>query len=344
MTLTTILAGADASVPSDQAIDRAAALAAKHGAKLVLVHAVANDTVVEEVDNEMVLQLGAVSAAMRAEVAKRLAEKLATLRAQGIDAELATPVGAPGEVVAQLAKQRSAELIVVGTHGHTGISRFLLGSVATAILRHAPCDVLVTRGVASTAPFEKPLIAIDFSPASKRALRNAAAITVAGAPIELLHAWELPAGSWGAAWFGADRFPWSTIRDAVVSSAKQKADKLAAEYASLGHPLRVELVQGAPTPVITHAAERGGHDLIAVGTHGHGGFRRLLLGSVAPKQNRLFSALSKTWLIRVYVLRESENLIPAIYRLFSPVIGTMMIKTVSGAIILVKFVIFIQSF
>ena len=33
--------------------------------------------------------------------------------------------------------------------------------------------------------------------------------------------------------------------------------------------------------MITHAAERGGHDLIAIGTHGHRGFRRLLLGSVA---------------------------------------------------------------
>jgi nucleotide-binding universal stress UspA family protein len=281
MKLTTILAGADVSVPSDQAIDRAAAIAALHGAKLVLVHAIANDAPVEDVDNDVVRQLGEVSAAMRAEVAKRLAEKLESLRALGIDAELASPVGPPGEVVAQLARDRHAELIVVGTHGHTGISRFLLGSVATAILRHAPCDVLVTRGNTTNAPFKKPLIALDFSPASKRALRHAAALAVPGSPIELLHAWELPAGSWGAAWFGADRFPWSTIRDAVVSSAKQKADRLVAESASLGNPLHVDLVQGAPTPVITHAAERGGHDLIAVGTHGHGGFRRLLLGSVA---------------------------------------------------------------
>ena len=43
----------------------------------------------------------------------------------------------------------------------------------------------------------------------------------------------------------------------------------------------VELLQGPPASVVTAAAERGGHDVIAVGTHGHRGFRRLLLGSVA---------------------------------------------------------------
>ena len=50
--------------------------------------------------------------------------------------------------------------------------------------------------------------------------------------------------------------------------------------------MHVDLVQGPPASVITHAAERGGHDLIAIGTHGHRGFRRLLLGSVAESTIR----------------------------------------------------------
>ena len=110
--------------------------------------------------------------------------------------------------------------------------------------------------------------------------------TAAGAPIDVIHAWQLPAGSWGASLLGQARFPWSTVRDAVLASAKAQADKLVAEHASLGHPLHVELVQGPPASVITHAAERGGHDLIAIGTHGHRGFRRLLLGSVAESTIR----------------------------------------------------------
>ena len=279
MKLSTILAGADVSVPSDHAIDRAAALAAQHGAKLILVHAVADAPASD--DKDVALQLGEVTAAMQMEVTRRLTAKVEELRAQGIETEIETPQGPAGEVVAQVARDRAVDLIVVGTHGHTGISRFLLGSVATAILRHAPCDVLVCRGNAGNLPFRRPLVAMDFSAASKRALRHTARLAQPNAPIELLHAWELPTGSWGASFFGVDRFPWSQIRDAVVQTAKRKGEKLIAESAALGHPLHLDLVQGAPTPVITHAAERGGYDLIAVGTHGHGGFRKLLLGSVA---------------------------------------------------------------
>jgi nucleotide-binding universal stress UspA family protein len=146
--------------------------------------------------------------------------------------------------------------------------------------------VLVCRGTSGPSPFLRPLVATDFSPAAARALRNAAALTAPGTAIELIHAWQLPAGSWGATLLGSTRFPWSTVRDAVLSSARTQADQLVADSATLGHPLHVELVQGPPASVITHAAESGGHDLIAVGTHGHRGFRRLLLGSVAESTIR----------------------------------------------------------
>jgi len=132
----------------------------------------------------------------------------------------------------------------------------------------------------------KPLVATDFSPAAAKALAHAADVVTAGAPIEVVHAWQLPAGSWGATLLGQARFPWSTVRDAVLSSAQAQADKLVAGYAGLGHPLHVDLIQGPPASVITHAAEKGGHDLIAIGTHGHRGFRRLLLGSVAESTIR----------------------------------------------------------
>ena len=284
--ITTIVAGVDLSVPSDQALDRAAALAKLHNAKLVIVHAQADDAPIEHITNEMLEQLGRVSEAVRIEEAKRLAERLDKLLAGGIAAELVGRTGPPGEIVAQVAKDRGAELIVIGTHGHTGISRFLLGSVAAAVLRHAPCDVLVCRGTSGPSPFLRPMVATDFSPAAERALRKAAQLSAPGTTIEIIHAWQLPAGSWGATLLGSARFPWSTVRDAVLAAAKAQADKLAASHAGMGQPLHVELVQGPPASVITHAAERGGHDLIAIGTHGHRGFRRLLLGSVAESTIR----------------------------------------------------------
>ncbi|HEX4417498.1 MAG TPA: universal stress protein [Kofleriaceae bacterium] len=283
MALTTIIAGCDLSGPSDQALERAIAIAIQHRAKIVLVHAQASEAAVVDVDHEALAQLGEVAAAIRAEEARRLADKLAAIRSLGLTAEVVSRLGPPDEVLAGAAHDEQSDLIVVGTHGHSGISRFLLGSVANTILRRAPCDVLVVRGAPVQAAFARPLVASDFSPAADKAIDRAANVVVPGAGLDVVHAWELPTGSWGATLLGQARFPWSTVRDAVLSSAKLQADQLVAAHAGAFH---VELVQGPPAPVITETAERGGHDLIVVGSHGHRGFRRLLLGSVAESTVR----------------------------------------------------------
>lgn len=286
MALTSIVVGCDLSGPSDLALDRAVAIAELHKAQIVLVHAQPNDAPVGDVDNEMLERLGEVSAAVRAEEARQLADRLAAIQARGVRTDIVSRVGPPDEVLTAASLEYGAELIVMGSHGHTGITRLLLGSVAAGTIRHATCDVLVVRGSPVRAPFQRPLVATDFSAASSKALAHAAQLCSPGVLIDVIHAWQLPAGSWGATLLGQARFPWSTVRDAVVAGARSQADKLVAEHKALGHPLNVELVQGPAASVITHAAEKNGHDLIAVGAHGHRGVRRLLLGSVAESTVR----------------------------------------------------------
>lgn len=286
MTISTILVGCDLSEGSDVALARAVAIAEHHKARVVLVHAQADDAPIHDVDNAMLEQLGEVSAAVRIEEARQLSARLEEIQARGLRAELLTRVGPPGEVLAEAALEENADMIAVGTHGRTGISRFLLGSVAAATIRHATCDVLVCRGPLVRAMFQRPLVATDFSRAALKALAHATKVSAVQGPIEVIHAWQLPAGSWGATLLGQARFPWSTVRDAVLSGAQAQADKLMEESTALGRKIHIELVQGPPTSVITHAAERGGHDLIAVGAHGHRGVRRLLLGSVAESTIR----------------------------------------------------------
>ncbi|HEY0482080.1 MAG TPA: universal stress protein [Kofleriaceae bacterium] len=284
MALTTIIVGCDLSVPSDQALERAIGIALVHRAKLVLVHAQASESPgAVEADNAVLAQLGEVSAAVRAAEAVRLADKLAEIQALGLPAAVISRLGPADEILAGAAHDEHAELIVVGTHGHSGVTRFLLGSVANATVRRAPCDVLIARGEPLRQPFHKPLVATDFSPAAAKALGNATEILAPGTRLQVVHAWQLPAGSWGATLLGQARFPWSTVRDAVLASARTQADKLVAEH---GAGFAVELVQGPPAQVITETAERGGHDLIVVGAHGNRGFRRLLLGSVAESTVR----------------------------------------------------------
>jgi nucleotide-binding universal stress UspA family protein len=60
-------------------------------------------------------------------------------------------VGKPDEEIAQLASDLGADLIVVGTHGQTGMERLVLGSVAESLVKHAPCPVLAFRPKLSTA-------------------------------------------------------------------------------------------------------------------------------------------------------------------------------------------------
>lgn len=278
MALTTIIVGYDLSGPSDLALERAIGIAQLHRAKMVLVHAQASEAPGAEVDNALLAQLGEVSAAIRAEEAVRLADKLAEIQALDLPAAVISRIGAPDEVLAAAAHDENAELIVIGTHGHSSVARFLLGSVANATVRRAPCDVLVVRGQPVRAPFTRPLVATDFSPAANKALGNAMSVLAPGTKLTVVHAWQLPAGSWGATLLGQARFPWSTVRDAVLAAARTQADKVVAEH---GGAFEVELVQGPPAHVITETAERAGHDLIVVGAHGNRGFRRLLLGSVA---------------------------------------------------------------
>lgn len=286
MALSTILVGCDLSPCSEQALDRAVAIAAQSGALIVLVHAQEDDTPHAQIDTEAMKQLGEVSAAVRAVEARAIADRMAQIEAGGVRTDLVSRIGPADEIIAQAAEERGADLIVIGSQGNTGIARMQLGSVAQATIRHSTCDVLVCRGPSARTLFQRPLIATDFSPVTSKLLAHTAQVVTPGAPLDIVHAWQLPTGSWGATLLGQARFPWSTVRDAVVTSARALADKLIADHEGLGHPLHVELVQGPPASAITHAAERAGNDLITVGAHGRRGVRRLLLGSVAESTIR----------------------------------------------------------
>ena len=67
------------------------------------------------------------------------------LRAAGLSAESVVREGDPRSVIVDEAKDWDADLIVLGSHGYTGLKRWLLGSVAQFVVNHAPCSVLVVR-------------------------------------------------------------------------------------------------------------------------------------------------------------------------------------------------------
>jgi nucleotide-binding universal stress UspA family protein len=80
------------------------------------------------------------------EEARQLAERKAdTLRDRFANVEALALSGDPREVIVDSAAEWGADLIVVGSHGRTGIKRWVLGSVAESVVRHAPCSVEVAK-------------------------------------------------------------------------------------------------------------------------------------------------------------------------------------------------------
>jgi nucleotide-binding universal stress UspA family protein len=103
-----------------------------------------------------------MSSDMRAFVEKALAKLDAGRGRTEADADLAWTMHLqlldPAHAIAQLASDLEANLVVVGTHGRKGLSRFLLGSVAEAVVRLSPCPVLVVRPVGARSAVHSPAI------------------------------------------------------------------------------------------------------------------------------------------------------------------------------------------
>ena len=100
------------------------------------------------------LDIPRVAAEMLDEQRRRLEELVAgaerVLRESGFPTEGRVLIGDPREVLLDAARTEQADLLVVGSHGRTGIARWMLGSVSSHLVTHAPCSVLVVKEHRST--------------------------------------------------------------------------------------------------------------------------------------------------------------------------------------------------
>lgn len=142
-----ILHPTDFSPQAERAFQAACDLAEKYAAALVLLH----------VDRPMVLFDDMDPEAFRDPTSRQHAEaQLELMRPPNRRLMLQRQVvdGEPSAEIVQVAKDKSCDLIVMGSHGRRGISRFLLGSVAQDVLHSAPCPVLIINRDASERAIE----------------------------------------------------------------------------------------------------------------------------------------------------------------------------------------------
>ena len=128
----TILLATDASAASVAAEDHAVELAARLGARLLVLSAV----------------MGTPS--VRAERQLAIESIVQRARGAGADAQGMTWDGDAGESIVDVAEAESVDLIVVGTHDRGAVGRLFLGSVSDHVVRHARCPVMVVRPTPST--------------------------------------------------------------------------------------------------------------------------------------------------------------------------------------------------
>jgi nucleotide-binding universal stress UspA family protein len=138
-----ILWPTDFSPTAKAALPYAADLAADHGAQLVLLHVLPVYTMyVPEVSGAVWVDLQRKAKAAAAEDLRRLAAQLEgpKIRTHTVLAE-----GVPFDQILRVARRLRCDLIVIATHGRTGLGHVFMGSVAENVVRRAPCPVLTVR-------------------------------------------------------------------------------------------------------------------------------------------------------------------------------------------------------
>jgi nucleotide-binding universal stress UspA family protein len=213
------------------------------------------------------------------ELARGVAERL---RSGGVEAAPLVLSGDPKAVIVEHAAQMGADLVVVGPHGSAGLTRFLLGSVAKAVVRFAPCSVEVARAPREAGPHPwRVLLATDGSECSVKAARTVAARPwPSGTEVRILSVVEL------AVPMLQPPYPTpavETLRSDGMKRAQdaiQEAEQMVTD-AGLQVSEAVSVLLDTPKVIILDEASHWGADWIVLGSHGRRGINRFLLGSVS---------------------------------------------------------------
>ena len=143
-TIRKILAAVDFSEHSDHALDTAVALAKTFGAELDVIHAF--DLPIPLMTPYEVAVPDSYLNEARGAAARKLAAAAERVAGEGIRGKSHLREVPAAPAIAEAAEEIGADLIVLGTRGHTGLKHIVLGSVAERTLRIAPCSVLTVKG------------------------------------------------------------------------------------------------------------------------------------------------------------------------------------------------------
>lgn len=280
-----ILVPLDGSPLSERALAPALTLAQQPGTKLILAR-------VPAVDGSHEPPMGRQLEVSRREIQSYF-EKLRASQggsqgdAQAPDIQFTTlvPEGHVASAIVDTALAEGVDLILMSTHGYSGVTRWLLGSVTEKVLRLAPCPVLAVR---TTHPIQKIAITLDGSELSERAIEpglelarrfNAGVTFLRSVPhVAIDH--SLDQSEHGLSL----RAQQDLIDEAaayLVARSERSARSSAAGQSGL--EIKTEVRVGPAADNIYEFVETYGTDLVVMATHGRTGLQRWVYGSVTEK-------------------------------------------------------------
>ncbi len=282
-----ILVPLDGSSVAEQALPVAAAITHRSGTKVHLASVVQREPLFLASSEEPVPDPG-----LEQELRDQLTEYLqstaeAMETTHGVEVTYALLDGSPAQALADHARAKRVGLIVMTTHGHSGINRFWLGSVADRLMRRVKVPVLLLRptdGPLQTE-FRHTLVALDGLGEGERVLDPAielgslcqdshfTLVQVVEPPVALITRMALHPGNM--------RPHWQELQE---NCARSYLERVATRMRTRGQRVATQMISargvGEQILGLAHAI---GADLIVVGTHGARGVERMLLGSVADK-------------------------------------------------------------
>jgi nucleotide-binding universal stress UspA family protein len=193
----------------------------------------------------------------------------------------------PFDEICRLAQTIPADLVVMPTHGRTGLKHVFLGSTAERTVQHASCPVLVTRGEAaksrngSERGMKTILVPVDFSSCSREGLRYAIAFANEfEAKIILLHATYV---GYVYSCEGTAIYDIAGLQKAARKAAERRMRDLVRSLDFGAVKFETAFTDGSPVIDTCEFAKNHDVDLIITSTHGFTGFTHVLIGSVAEQ-------------------------------------------------------------
>lgn len=272
----TLLVPTDGSDAASAAVESALALAHQFDASIHAIHVLELGELPANAGPEATAELTGAGEAALSAVEDRAEDAGVTATT-----ELIETTDAVHDVVVDYAIDEGIDAIVMGTHGRTGVSRFVLGSVTERTLRVSPVPVLsVHEDAALDRDLETILLPTDESPTARLASEHAIALAAAtGATLHVVHVADLTT-AWG------EGTP--VVLDALTEAGQRAVDTAVDRATEAGvRSVESSVLQGTPGRTIIDYAADHAVDLVVMGTHGRTGLNRYLLGSITERVSRL---------------------------------------------------------